>query len=493
MKNKGKCMPETKLGDATCGIGDSVAWSATSPVSTCIHRESLFDEFALLLPRDDGPTAALVARRGASGGRSQRVCEAFVDVNYLRETENIPATAENLTRTLLCELFEADENKAIYPLWLKDDCGPSGLLLIKAGLGRRNDEFRHTCEQNELALKYLLLGVRDAVRGYETLIMRYMLEHQCPCVVVDERRRVVFANRQLLDVAGLTGAEVLGADLESILKFDTSNDTAETAGPEPRKVITPVFMVPLSILITASMEVCTMNTPCGARTLLAFENLGSKEDIDESDAGLIQRFSELALSDEPPAGLIRSMLTSLASSLSCNLACVVKQSSKTELIVTPHSSRRVYSLGVRLLSLTADPELQPFFKTGRPVICDNVHGACREESFFKRALSISAFALLPLKDVESAHCGLLLTWRSSMSHSSPEKMTTLMSIANILGSVFKRVRVLADLDHERDSRRRYTRLMTGREVRMAELKSENAKLKELLMELSNKRSETEQA
>lgn len=486
-------MPETKLGDVTCGTGDSVALSAAGPVSTCIHPESLFEEFALLFPRDDGPTAALMVKRRASGEAAQRVCEVFVDVGYLREMRSIPATAENLKRTRLDDLFEPDEDKALYPLWLEGDCGPSGLLVIKAGLGRSTDEFRQTCGQQELALKYLLLRVRDAVRGYETLIMKYLLEHRCPCVVVDEHRRVVFADPSFLDVAGLVGEEVLGTDLESILKFDAGDSAAEPAGREPRKVTTPVFMVPLSVLITASMEVCSMKTPCGARMLFAFENLRSQEVIDESDAGLIQRFSELALSDRPPADVIRNILTSLASSLSCNLACVVKQSGKTELVVTPHSSRRVYSLGVRLLSLAADPELRPFFRMGRPVMCDDADSACGEESFFKRALSISAFALLPIKDGESERSGLLLTWRRPTPHSSPQKITTLTSVANILGSVLKRAQALADLEHERDSRRRYTRLMTGREVRMAELKSENAKLKELVMELSTKKSELEQS
>ena len=485
-------MPEMTLGDACCGMGNSAASTAFGPVSTCIHPEFLFEEFALLLPRREGPTAALVVKRDASGESTQRTCEVFADINYLREMQSVPASEECLEQTGLRDIFGPDEDRAVYPLWLKGDCGPSGLLLVKARLGCDPEEFRRTGEEQELALKYLLLSVRDAVRGYDAIIMKHVLEHRRPCMVVDAQRRVMSVNRPLSDVVGLDSTEMIGADLESILKFDVESCVGAGA-LEHGIVTTPVFVIPLSILITANVEVQSIGTPCGARTLFAFDNLRSEDAPAGPDFGLLHRFSELALSEAPPAEVICKMLASLASGLSSNLVCVVRQSSESELVVTPYSTRRVHSLGVRVLSLEEDPVLRPFFECGRPVACQDVREACGEISFFRRALSISAFVLVPIKDGEPDRNALLIAWQGDTPDGIVQKMIMLTSMANILGTVLKRCQVLADLEHERQSRRRYTKLVAGREVRMAELKRENAKLKDLVVELSNRISEQEEA
>jgi hypothetical protein len=186
------------------------------------------------------------------------------------------------------------------------------------------------------------------------------------------------------------------------------------------------------------------------------------------------------------------MLHSLARALSSNLACIVRQS-EDDLVITRHSTRNVHSLGRAELSLAGDPVLRPFFENGCPVVCDSVAENCGEGSFFRGGLAIAAFALLPVRDQDSDRCGLLLTWKAGAPNLRPEQMVTLGSLANIIGSVLKRVHLEEDLEHERNSRRRYTKLVAGREVRMAELKSENAKLKELVIELSRKMGDLEQA
>ena len=482
-------MPETSLGGASCGTGDSAASKATGPVSACIHPEFLYEEFALLLPRDDGPTAALMVKRQASGESTQRVCEVFADINYLREMERIPATAANLEETGLDDVFEPDDRAAVYPLWLRDDCGPSGLLLVKADLDRDPEDFRHKGDEQELALRYLLLSLRDAVRGYETGLMKHMLEYRCPTVAVDAHRRIVWVNRSFSSVMGMEARQMIGADMESILKFDARRDAVTGGGKRRESLTTPVFVVPLSVLITANIEVRGISTPCGPRTLFAFRNLTSEEVIDEFEVGILQKLSELALSDRPHTEVVGEMLKTLASGLSCNLACIVRQSGGTELIVTPHSTRRIHSLGASVLSLDTDPGLKPFFESGLPVVCNRVSQVCGETSFFRQALSIAAFALIPIRDGESERAALLLTWRGSRPDESSQRTVLLRSMANMFGAVLKRAQVLADLAHERDSRRRYTKLVAGREVRMAELKSENAKLKGLIMELSGNKTE----
>lgn len=208
--------------------------------------------------------------------------------------------------------------------------------------------------------------------------------------------------------------------------------------------------------------------------------------------GLVHRLSQHALSDDPAPAVAGMMLHSLARAVSSNLACIVRQS-EDELVVTRHSTRSTHSLAADALSLEDDPILKPFFENGCPVVCERVSDACGERSFFRRGLSISAFALLPVKDTDAERCGLLLTWRGGVPGLRPEQLVTLGSIANIVGSALKRGHLQEDLEHERNSRRRYTKLVAGREVRMAELKSENAKLRSLVIELSKKIGDLEQA
>jgi hypothetical protein len=207
--------------------------------------------------------------------------------------------------------------------------------------------------------------------------------------------------------------------------------------------------------------------------------------------GLVHRLSGLALSEARAGTAVGRMLQSLARALDSNLVCIVRQSDRSEMSVTSHSTRNMHTLGNDVISLDEDPLLAPFLKRGCPVVCERVKDACGEKSFFRRAISISAFALLPVMDPACERCGLLITWQHGAPDLRPEQLVALGSISNIVGAALKRARIAADLDHEKESRRRYTRLVAGREVRMAELKSENAKLKDLVITLSRRIGELE--
>ena len=476
-------MPELRLGGAVCRRRDSEGLMASCTVSTCIHPEFLFEEFALLLPRTGEPAAALWIKRGDSGEATQVVSEVFADTNYLREMESIPAAEDRLREIGLYGLFESHEAKLIYPLWLRDDCGLAGLLLVKADPDRNPEDFKRIGEEQELALRFLLLSLRDAVRGYMTTMMRHLLEYSYPSVVVDESRRVVLANRQFCDLAGVGSEALVGSGLETILEFDMDGDSTSN---------TPVFMVPISVLMAADIEARSMRTPCGTRTLFAFKNLRSDDACAQSDICLVQEFSGLALSSDPPAKVISLMLSYLASAFSCNLICIVRQSKRDELIVTPYSTRRLHSLGASVISLEMDPVLRPFFETGSPVVCRDVAGACGDKSFFRRSLAISSFALLPIEDGQACRNGMLMTWQSALPDTGYQRVMTLNTVANLIGCVLGKAQLLADLEHERDSLRRYTKLVAGREVRMAQLKSENAQLKNLIIDLSGEAPERKQ-
>ncbi|MGD9401458.1 MAG: hypothetical protein PVF95_04200 [bacterium] len=208
--------------------------------------------------------------------------------------------------------------------------------------------------------------------------------------------------------------------------------------------------------------------------------------------GLLHRLSGLGLSQGPPDETVKRMLGALARGLRANLACIVRQNDG-DLVLTRHSTRSAHSLGGDTLSAAEDPVLRAFIENGCPAVCEAVRESCGETGFFRRGLSISAFALFPVNDPECERRGLLITWKEAAPNLGSEHLVALGSMANLVGAVLKMSRLTDDLEFERDSRRRYTRLIAGREVRMAELKSENAKLKELVMELSHKIGDLERA
>jgi transcriptional regulator with GAF, ATPase, and Fis domain len=235
-----------------------------------------------------------------------------------------------------------------------------------------------------------------------------------------------------------------------------------------------------SAAVSASDPVCT-----GIHPELLFDEVGRGPYM-----GLLHHLSRAALAEDPAQTVVGTMLRLIARALCCNLACMVRQCDD-ELLVTRHSTRSTHALGGDVISQEHDPLVRPFMENGCPVVCDRVREACTESSFFRKGLSISAFTLLPATG-DSERRGLLLTWRGAAPSMKSEHLLTLGSVAHLMGSVLMRVHLEEDLEHERESRRRYTKLVAGREVRMAELKSENAKLKDLVIELSRKIGELEQ-
>jgi len=102
---------------------------------------------------------------------------------------------------------------------------------------------------------------------------------------------------------------------------------------------------------------------------------------------------------------------------------------------------------------------------------------------------ISQFAFVPAGHGNSPEYALMMAWSDPDDSIGPRTMPLLRIAANLLGSVLLRSKLVSEMDQEADILRRYTRLTAGREVRMADLKRENARLRELLMKLGNKDKE----
>jgi hypothetical protein len=160
------------------------------------------------------------------------------------------------------------------------------------------------------------------------------------------------------------------------------------------------------------------------------------------------------------------------------------------MIVAPHLNRSLETLRANFIARSREPVLEAFFANGLPVFCTDVEGSCPEGSFFRQVLGISRFALLPAGPGAQPEYGLLLAWSQPDAQVGRKAMPLLRVAANLLGTVLERSRLVAEIDQERDILRRYTRLTSGREVRMADLKRENAHLREVIMKLSDGSSET---
>ncbi len=214
------------------------------------------------------------------------------------------------------------------------------------------------------------------------------------------------------------------------------------------------------------------------------ERTGSRPPVETTGSphvGLLHRLTEAALSEDPADAVLGSMLASLARGTASDLACIIRVEGD-EVVMTPHSTRTSRS-DRHAVSAREEPLITQFVEDGRPVVCERAFEACSDEGFFRRVLRASAFVLLPIAGTENARRGLLLAWRGAAPGLGPEDLVTLESIANIMGSVLKRAALEENLEFERNTHRRYVRVVAGREVRMAELKRENTELKDLVMRI----------
>jgi transcriptional regulator with GAF, ATPase, and Fis domain len=195
------------------------------------------------------------------------------------------------------------------------------------------------------------------------------------------------------------------------------------------------------------------------------------------------------MGDEHPNTLIRRIINVLAATLNCDLVCVLRRKDDHEMLVTPHANRSLESLRANLVSRDREQVLEPFFSQGSPVFCASVSDSCPQDGFFGQVQRISQFAFVPAGQGVAPEYALLMAWSDPNDSIGPRTMPLLRVAANLLGSVLLRLRLVSEMEQEKDILRRYTRLTAGREVRMADLKRENAGLRELVMKLGNKDKE----
>jgi hypothetical protein len=156
------------------------------------------------------------------------------------------------------------------------------------------------------------------------------------------------------------------------------------------------------------------------------------------------------------------------------------------MIVTPYVNRSLHTLRANIVERVKEPQLEPFFKKGAAVFCEQVDQECPPESFFRRVLKISRFAFLPAGGGPHPEYALLMAWTRTHAEFGPRVLPVLRVIANLMASVLVSAKRFFEMEQEKEALRRHAKLTAGREVRMVELKKENARLKEMIQRLGAK-------
>jgi len=307
--------------------------------------------------------------------------------------------------------------------------------------------------------------------------------------VTDYQRRIVCANNVLCDMLGRTADEIVGTSLDDLIHFEREITAAIPSNPESIEVTTPIFMKPLFLFFISSVSVTKISTACGERTIYVFQDVYTDRRAGNSNILLIQKMSSMVLSGGAPQTVVRRLINLLTLTLSCGLVTVLRRKENNEMLVTPYSNRKPETFPANVLEAAREPILESFFSAGSPVFCDNVEKMCAEGSFFRRVSEIERFALLPIGDGTAFEHAVLVAWTRKDTGLGPEAMPLLRIIANLIGCVLTNIRLTTDNEQEKETLRRYTRLTAGRETRMADLKRENAQLRDLLVELGAPRKE----
>jgi hypothetical protein len=177
------------------------------------------------------------------------------------------------------------------------------------------------------------------------------------------------------------------------------------------------------------------------------------------------------------------MLNLLALTLNCDLVCVLRRKPNNEMIITPYCNRRPDTLQANVIEAMKEPVLEPFLAGGTPVFCESIETACPESSVFRQIAPIRRFAMIPVGDAAPIEYAVLAAWSGTDSAVGPEVVPLLRIIANLIGTVLANIRLATESEQEKETLRRYARLTSGREVRMAALKRENAQMRDLLTKL----------
>ncbi len=443
------------------------------------------DDLVILMPVDISPTTVAVHSEGTLLEVKDLPHEVFTAGDFLSSERTVHATSEELARLKLSGIFSPDPEAEIVSIPLSPDDPVKGFLLCKLTRENSLDNVRTMCRRRTDSLRMLLRRSRPLVEAHERDLLRVEHDLQHPAVITERRHWIAGANGAFCELAGRSRSDLTGQSLFDVLRLESSLPEELPRYPEHATLTSPLYVKTQALFFVSELRLSRLETSCGPHTLWVFQDLLTHQRTGNSNIQLIQKLSGMVMDKEHPNTLIRRIINVLAATLNCDLVCVLRRKDDHEMLITPHANRSLESLRANLVSRESEQVLEPFFSHGSPVFCANVSESCPQDGFFGQVQRISQFAFVPAGHGSVPEYALMMAWSDPNDSIGPRTMPLLRIAANLLGSVLLRSKLVSEMDQEKDILRRYTRLTAGREVRMADLKRENAGLRELLMKLGN--------
>jgi hypothetical protein len=447
------------------------------------------DELLILVPADISATMVAVHSEGTLLESGDLPREVFTAGDFLNSGRTVHATSEELGRLRLSGIFSPDKNAEIASIPLAPDDPVNGFLVCKLTPTDSLDNVRTMARRRTESLKALLKESLPLVEGLERDLLRVEHELQHPAVIVDGRHRIAGVNGSFCELAGRSRSDLTGQSLFDVLRLESSLPGDLPPYPGHTTLTSPLYVKTQALFFVSEIRLSRLDTSCGPHVICVFHDMLTHQRTGNSNIQLIQKLSSLLMDEEHPNTLIRRTINVLASTLNCDLVCVLRRKGDHEMLVTPHLNRSLESLRANLVSRESEKVLEPFFADGCPVFCADVGEACPQNSFFGQVQRIYQFAFVPAGQGKAPEYALLMAWSDPDDSIGPRTMPLLRIAANLLGSILLRSRLVSEMDQESEILRRYMRLTAGREARMAGLKRENARLRELLMKLGDRDKE----
>jgi len=447
------------------------------------------DELVILMPVDISTTTVAVHSEGTLLESGDLPREVFTAGDFLNSGRTVNATPEELDRLRLSDIFRPDPNAEIVSILLAPDDPVNGFLVCKLKREDSPDNARTIVRRRTDSLRTLLEESVPLVEKLERDLLRVEHDLQHPAVIVDGRHLIAGANGAFCELAGRPRPDLTGQSLFDVLRLESSLPGQLPPYPEHATLTSPLYVKTQALFFVSEIRLSRLDTSCGPHKIFVFQDLLTHQRTGNSNIQLIQKLSGLAMDEEHPNTLIRRIINVLAATLNCDLVCVLRRKDGHQMLVTPHANRSPESLRANLVSREREKILEPFFSHGCPVFCADVRLSCPQDGFFGQVQRISRFAFVPAGGEDAPEYALLMAWSDPDDSIGPRTMPLLRIAANLIGSVLIRSKLVSDMDQESEILRRYTRLTASREVRMADLKRENASLRELLMKLSSKDKE----
>ena len=444
------------------------------------------EEYAITIPTEITRSAVVISGSPGLVCGNRVPLQIFPAEGLLQGELAVRSNKDGLRRAGLEDLFRPDPEGTIKCLPLPYEGMNDTFLLCKLKPNHSLDHIKTICNRQADDIRALVDQRRALVSEYEWQILRTVFLSPAPCLAVETGQRVVSANPMLCELTERTHDQLVGANVDDVIHMEKEVTGDIARYPDYTELTSPLFMRTLSAFFVSDLHLSVLNTVCGERLIVVFRDLLTDQRTGNSNIHLIRKISAMVMSEDPPQKVLRRLSNVLTSALDCDLVCILRRKQNDEMIVTPYVNRSLHTLRANIVERVKEPQLEPFFKKGLAVFCDQVEQECQQDSFFRRVLRISRFAFLPAGGGPQPDYALLMAWTRTNADFGPRVLPLLRIIANLMASVLVSAKRFFEMEQEKETLRRHAKLTAGREVRMAEIKKENARLKDMIHKLSGK-------